>query len=306
MWESSVWCALKVVLGLYLLYYLYRISKFIYEMWILPVWKKPIDLKSTGEWAVITGCTDGIGREYAIQLAKKGMHLILISRSESKLEEFQIYLSNEYNIKVRTIAVDFTNIKSSYKTVEEGVSGLDIGVLINNVGMLNGYKLFLQDDYQVMSDMVEVNVNGTVLMTSIILPHLVTKKKGVIINIGSYSSLVQTPHMVCYGATKKFILKFSEDLRREYANCGITIQCQTPSFIATKLSRIESPSIFVPTAEEYVASAMKTIGIHDVTCGYLVHDLMIATNRIGEETLPSFSDYLTSKYIDSIRKKSGH
>ncbi|XP_039283742.1 very-long-chain 3-oxoacyl-CoA reductase isoform X2 [Nilaparvata lugens] len=274
MWESSVWCALKVVLGLYLLYYLYRISKFIYEMWILPVWKKPIDLKSTGEWAVITGCTDGIGREYAIQLAKKGMHLILISRSESKLEEFQIYLSNEYNIKVRTIAVDFTNIKSSYKTVEEGVSGLDIGVLINNVGMLNGYKLFLQDDYQVMSDMVEVNVNGTVLMTSIILPHLVTKKKGVIINIGSYSSLVQTPHMVCYGATKKFILKFSEDLRREYANCGITIQCQTPSFIATKLSRIESPSIFVPTAEEYVASAMKTIGIHDVTCGYLVHDLM--------------------------------
>lgn len=275
-------------------------------MWIMPMWKNPIDLKSTGEWAVITGCTDGIGREFAFQLAQKGMNLVLVSRSEIKLEELQSCLCNKYDIRVRTIAIDFTNISNSYQTVGEHLEGLDIGVLINNVGMLNGYKLFLQDDYKVMNDMVEVNVKGTVLMTSIILPQLVQKKKGVIINIGSYSSLVHTPHMVCYGATKTFILKFSEDLRREYANCGITIQCQTPSFIATKLSRIDRPSIFVPTSEKYVASAMNTIGIHDVTCGYFTHDLLIALHTIGSETLPFVSKYLTAKTISTVREKYGH
>merc|ERR1719427_1423021 len=86
-----------------------------------------------GEWAVVTGCTGGIGREYALGLAKKGMSMVLVSRSRQKLEELESEILELYKVKTMIIVADFTKVE----VLDQIVGKLkDIGVLVNNVGIL--------------------------------------------------------------------------------------------------------------------------------------------------------------------------
>ena len=91
-----------------------------------------------GQWAVVTGCTGGIGREYALGLAKKGMSMVLVSRSRDKLEELEKEIVKLYKVKTMVIVADFTKIEAvDYIVGELKDSRLDIGVLVSNVGIPN-------------------------------------------------------------------------------------------------------------------------------------------------------------------------
>lgn len=100
-----------------------------------------VDLRSYGQWAIITGCTDGIGKAYAEYIAKEGINLVLISRTLEKLNEQASELRDKFNIKTKVIAADFTEPDSIYPNIRAQIANLDIGILINNVGI--GYK-FIQ------------------------------------------------------------------------------------------------------------------------------------------------------------------
>jgi len=98
-----------------------------------------------GKWAVVTGSTDGIGRAYAHELAKRGVNLILVSRSQKKLDSVAADIRKKYLIRTKTIAVDFSHGENVFPKIEEQLKDIEIGILVNNVGKQYEYPMFLTE-----------------------------------------------------------------------------------------------------------------------------------------------------------------
>uniref|UniRef100_A0A8C8MDT6 3-ketoacyl-CoA reductase n=1 Tax=Oncorhynchus tshawytscha TaxID=74940 RepID=A0A8C8MDT6_ONCTS len=222
-----------------------------------------------GKWAVVTGATDGIGKVYAEELARKGFAMILISRTQDKLDDVARQLETQYKVETKTIAVDF-GLSDIYPKIEAGLAGLEIGVLVNNVGISYPYpEYFLH-----IPDLDNVSFSGVNSMTRLVLPRMVERSKGVVLNISSASGMYPVPLLTVYSSSKAFVDFFSRGLQEEYKAKGIIVQSVLPFFVATKMTRIRKPTLDKPTPERYVAAELTTIGLQDQTNGYFPHAVM--------------------------------
>ncbi|KAM9568775.1 very-long-chain 3-oxoacyl-CoA reductase-A-like [Salvelinus alpinus] len=229
-----------------------------------------------GKWAVVTGATDGIGKVYAEELARKGFAMILISRSQDKLDDVARQLEEQYKVETKTIAVDF-GLSDIYPKIEAGLAGLEIGVLVNNVGISYPYPeyfLHIPDLDNFITNMINVNMTSVCQMTRLVLPRMVERSKGVVLNISSASGMYPVPLLTVYSSSKAFVDFFSRGLQEEYKAKGIIVQSVLPFFVATKMTRIRKPTLDKPTPERYVAAELTTIGLQDQTNGYFPHAVM--------------------------------
>lgn len=229
-----------------------------------------------GEWAVVTGSTDGIGKSYAEELAKCGMKVVLISRSQDKLNQVSSEIREKFKVETKTIAVDFAS-EDIYDKIKTSLAGLKIGVLVNNVGVAYEYpEYFLEipDLDSTIKKMLNINILSVCKMTRLVLPGMVERSKGVILNISSASGMFPVPLLTIYSATKAFVDFFSQCIHEEYKSKGIFVQSVLPFYVATKLAKIRKTSLYVPSSEAYVKSAMKTVGLKPRTNGYPIHSLM--------------------------------
>lgn len=229
-------------------------------------------LKGYGEWAVVTGATDGIGKEYAKQLAQAGLNIVLISRTRSKLEQVASEIEKAYSVETKIVVFDFTN-QDGYDRIGLDLKDLDIGILINNVGMSYGSLVpFSSCDIKHTVDIINTNVVSDVRMTHLILPGMLSRKKGAIVHLSSGTIYIDVPTINVYAATKIFMQKFFRDLQMETAGI-IDQQLVTPMYVESNMSR-KKRQFTIPSAEEYVRSAIKTIGVTNETRGYLSHELV--------------------------------
>lgn len=232
-------------------------------------------LKKYGSWAVVTGGTDGIGLAYAKQLLKAGLDVIIISRTQSKLEDTVAALSAKFPARqVKSIQFDFSvavetgaynALMSKITIMTEG----KLGVLINNVGIsYPGALLFSELEQHaphLTRDMVHMNVDSTVQMSAIALALFKAKpsnkNRGVIVNISSIAGRVPigNPLYALYSGTKACVDFFSRSLHHEEARNGIIVQCQSPFFVTTKLSKLRHASLFVPSPDTWAAAAIGCI-----------------------------------------------
>jgi len=239
-----------------------------------------IDLKKLGKWAVITGSTDGIGKGYAKALAKRGLNIFLISRSEEKLnatvEEIHQLAPN---VETKTLVVDFGKADAAVyqTTITEALKDIEIGILVNNVGMSYPYpEEFLKirgGGEEFIQTMVSVNCLSTMQMTKVVLPAMIAREKGAIINIASSVAFNPSPYLTMYAAAKTFVDYFTRGLRSEYADSGIIFQVVYPFYVATKMSGIRRKSFIAADPDEYAQSALDTVGVVDMTCGSLSHEV---------------------------------
>ncbi|XP_050730342.1 very-long-chain 3-oxoacyl-CoA reductase-like isoform X2 [Eriocheir sinensis] len=201
------------------------------------LWKRNLVAEYGGKWAVITGSTDGIGKEYARQLAQKGMNIVLISRTLEKLKKVEEEIKKEFGVETHIIAADFSNGRPIYEGIANGLKGKDIGILVNNVGYL-GPKLFKFNDMteEEIWRYVNVNVVSVVAMTKIVLPQMLARKRGAIINISSFIAMCPIPFSAVYSATKIFVTYFSRAVEFEYRDSGITVQAIQPGAVPTNLT----------------------------------------------------------------------
>nr|XP_045609346.1 inactive hydroxysteroid dehydrogenase-like protein 1 [Procambarus clarkii] len=264
---------------------LYATKVIVYILWDVLAgvralfWSRLFDKKlvdTYGKWAVVTGSTDGIGKEYARQLAKYGMNVVLISRTQNKLKEVSTEIGKKYGVEVETIPVDFSLGPIVYEEIAKHLQDKEIGVLVNNVGVcLNPPTKFGNVTDQEIWAHVHVNVGSVPAMTKLVLPGMLARNKGAIINIASMSAHSPTPSLGIYSATKAFVDYFSSSLHWEYRDTGLTIQTINPGYVSTNMTKysayIHSPSATVPTASEYVSSALSTLGYSQRSSGYWSH-----------------------------------
>lgn len=231
-----------------------------------------------GEWAVITGSTDGIGKSYAKELAKRGMNVLLISRTKEKLERVAKEIGDEFNIETEIIQADFSDGLPIYENISTHLKNKEIGILVNNVGIMLEYpKAFNEVTERDIWGHVNVNMASVCAMTKLVLPEMLARKKGAIINIASIAASDPIPLMGIYAASKAFVEYFSVALENEYCGTGITVQTVTPSYVATNMtsfsSLINTPSLVTPTADTFAASAVRTLGYTSLTSGYWTHGI---------------------------------
>ncbi|XP_077120387.1 17-beta-hydroxysteroid dehydrogenase type 3-like [Ranitomeya variabilis] len=235
------------------------------------------DLTQYGRWAVVTGATDGIGKAYALQLAKRGLDVVLISRTLEKLKRVASEIEKESGRKIKYIQADFTKGSNIYHTIQEELKSLDIGVLVNNVGMKISETAtkFLDTPNleKMLENMINCNILSAVQMTRLVLPQMVQRQKGLIINISSEVGNRPYPMALMYSSSKVFVDFFSRGLHAEYKSQGITVQCVMPLLVSTEMTFKIKRNIFVKSADDFAHEALNTVGYTERTSGCMSHSL---------------------------------
>ncbi|KAJ7128976.1 3-ketoacyl-CoA reductase [Mycena crocata] len=201
--------------------------------------------KGGGAWAVVTGASDGIGKEFALQLAGKGFHVLLVARNTALLSALGAEIESKYGVKTGVHTIDFAkNDETAYAVLSEALNGLDVGVLVNNVGKSHAMPAYLVD-----TPLDEI--------TDIV-------RRGLILNIGSFAGAVPSPMLATYSGTKAFLATFSAALAEEVRKSHIVVEHVNTYFVVSKLSKIRRASVMIPTPRTYVRAVLGKVGL---ACG---------------------------------------
>ncbi|XP_015783010.1 very-long-chain 3-oxoacyl-CoA reductase [Tetranychus urticae] len=299
----SVWYA-------FLIWLIVKIIRVVYNHFLGPALGLGVKwAPGSDSWAVVTGSTDGIGLEYGKQLANKGYNVLLISRTQSKLDAVSDTIKQNCPKarKIETLAFDFTS--TDYSSVEAKINSLEgsVDVLVNNVGVSYPFPEYFTklESWKLIEDLINVNIVSVTRMTHIVLSRMEANRRGVIINIASYAGSLPLPLLTVYSATKAYVDYFSRALHLEYESKGIIIQSVLPAFVATAMSRMR-PSLFVPNASKYVRSTLSTVGFENRTYGFWVHKLYGSITETVNCLSPSadFMSKMSMNNLQATRKRA--
>jgi 3-oxoacyl-[acyl-carrier protein] reductase len=193
-----------------------------------------IDLKNKN--ALITGAGKGIGKAIAIALAKEGVNVILVSRTASDLDQVAAIIT-ELGAKALPLTADVSDIDSITKAVARGLEEFKtIDILINNAGIA-AFGKFLEVDPKVWERIIQINLMGTYYTTRAVLPHMMERRTGDIINISSTAGMKGNAKTSAYSASKYAVLGLTESLMQEVRKYNIRVTALTPSTVATEMAK---------------------------------------------------------------------
>lgn len=178
-------------------------------------------------FTLITGASSGIGEEFANQYAKKGHSLILVARSEDKLNQLAQELRRLYSIKVEVIVQDLGSLDSAeqlYQKVQD--LKIEVDFLINNAG-IGLIGKFDTQDLSKIQEMLLLNVMTLTKLTYLFLPQL-KKNQGTLLNVASQAAFEPSPYMTAYSATKSYVLSFTEALKVELEESQVKVMALCP------------------------------------------------------------------------------
>jgi 3-oxoacyl-[acyl-carrier protein] reductase len=188
-----------------------------------------------GKVAFVTGAGRGIGRAIAIALANEGVHIGLFARTESALKEVASEIEG-LGVKVGYAAVDVSSLEQVEQAIEKVTNELGTAdILINNAG-IGKFATLLEMDPEEWKKIIDVNIMGTFYVTRTVLPQLIEKNGGDIINISSTNGLNGAATSSAYSASKFGVIGLTESLAQEVRRNNIRVTALTPSTVATELS----------------------------------------------------------------------
>jgi hypothetical protein len=186
------------------------------------------------ETALITGASSGIGEAFARRLAALGKNLVVVARRKDRLEELAAELVARHGVQVHIITADLSRPEAASSVFAETERlGLATDLLVNNAGFSKAGE-FTDLPLEIQSDMVRLNVNTLMELTHLYLPAMRQRRRGGVINVASNAAFQPVPYMTVYGATKAFVLSFSEALAEEVCRDGVAVMALCPGATATQ------------------------------------------------------------------------
>ncbi|WP_027891628.1 SDR family NAD(P)-dependent oxidoreductase [Calidithermus chliarophilus] len=188
---------------------------------------------NTKKTALITGASGGIGEALARELAPKGYDLILVARSAGKLEVLGRELAQKHGITCHALAVDLATPQAAGEVVKGlGARGLQVDVLVNNAGFAD-FGDFAHSDPLKQQQMIQLNVGTLTLLTRALLPQMLERRWGRVLNVASTAAFMPGPLMSVYYASKAYVLSFSEAIAEELEGSGVSVTALCPGPVET-------------------------------------------------------------------------
>lgn len=216
-----------------------------------------------GNWAVVTGASDGLGKQFALQLASKGFNIVLVSRTESKLKA----VASEIKTETKIVAFDAsTDDPANYTQLAKALKGLKVTVLVNNVGRSHSIPVsFLDTPEDELHDIMTINNTVTLKITRVVVPIILEtldteKVRGLILTMGSFAGLFPTPMLATYSGSKFFLQGWSSALAGELKPQGIDVEIALSYLVTSAMSKVRRTSATIPDPEHFVASTLKNVG----------------------------------------------
>ena len=213
---------------------------------------------------MVTGASDGIGKQYARQLAKEGFKIALMARDMTKLEQVAAEIESEHKVKTKIIVYDFAKLATQQSVDElEALLKLELAdidqlsILVNNVGCSKAALLGKHTPADAMR-LINVNINSQVYMTRLLLPRLLARQsRSALINTASRSALVPSGFTPIYCATKSFNLSFSQCMLDAHSD-KIDVLTVTPHF--TKTGLMPGGQCWAVSAERHAKATINQLG----------------------------------------------
>ena len=215
--------------------------------------------------ALITGASGGIGEEFAAQLAARGLNLVLVARRASKLEQLRTALLNRHpGLIIDVIPADLSEPGAAAEVARRvDAAGRRIDVLINNAGAAS-HGLFTEESAERVDSQIQLNAGSVAGLTARFLPPMLAARHGLVINVASTAAFQPIPTMAVYGATKAFVLSFTEALWQETRGTGVRVLALCPGATETGFFAAAAQQPFMTrgrqTPQQVVATALAAVG----------------------------------------------
>jgi len=185
------------------------------------------------KYALITGGSSGIGRELAKLFAQDHYNLVLVARSQDELAQTAAELQQQYGVQVHTIAKDLFEPQAPFEVYDEiKAQGIQIDALVNDAGQ-GQYGAFTTTDINRELDIIQLNIGAYVTFTKLYLQEMVARKEGKILQVSSLGAEIPGPLQAVYHGTKAFVTSFTEAVREEVKDSGVTITILEPGVTDT-------------------------------------------------------------------------
>lgn len=223
--------------------------------------------------AVVTGAAGGLGSAFARQLAEAGYSLLLVDRRQEPLEKVCVAIAESHGVHAEALAVDFCQ-RAEVERLGRLLSALpNLELLVNNAGF-GTVDYFADTDVNYLVGQVDVHIVGPTILTRAVLPGMLERNRGNIINLSSVGGWFHSAGNVQYGATKNYLAVFSQSLEQELRGTGVHVQALCPGFVRTEFhaadcmkayqARKPHPAHLWMTPDEVVTYSLKKLHTRQV------------------------------------------
>ena len=255
-------------------------------------------MSEQGKWAIITGASSGIGRALAFEFAAGGFNLFLTGRNEAALAEVAAECSGQYRIEIDFMPADLSSMDEVEKLIAAFLGKpRRYEVLVNNAGFgIHGD--FASVDIERNIQLVNVQLTAALKLTRAVLPGMISRHSGRILNVASVYSFSPVPFQSVYGACKAFLLSFSSSLRNELKGTGVTVTVFCPGVTQTEfrsragITQKRQHSGMTAQAAAHVAYLETLRGKHLVVPGFINRLYVFIAQLLPVRSVPSIVRFI--------------
>jgi hypothetical protein len=235
---------------------------------VVSTWFATVDRARFGPWAVVTGASSGIGREFARQLAASGINVVLVARREMPMREAGREFTRQHGVEYRVVTLDLTE-SGSLERLAEATDDLDIGLAVANAGVAMPGE-FLSHDLDTLRDVMRLNAMSCLEVAHHFGGRLAQRGNGGIVLVSAAGSRHGVPNMANDAATKAYVLALGKGLHAEFAGRGVSLSVLLPG--ATNTPALEqfgiqpgSSTVKPMTVEQCVAEGLNALSRNRAT-----------------------------------------